>query len=137
MGNSVDLLSHFRSSGLAKFVVFSTQTVQIKQVRKVNMNSWSQSGCGSNNRYQNGNLVSANMDQDLRNPACLILSHTRIVGLEKVIRLPKGANIEPGLPSCSVPRKGNPSSVAFCSPAKSSTFNGLMENPQVGQKIKS
>ena len=29
-------------------------------------------------RYQNGTLVSGNMDQNLRNPSCLILSHTRI-----------------------------------------------------------
>ena len=33
-------------------------------------------GCGSKNRYQNGTLVSGNMDQHLRNPSCLILSHT-------------------------------------------------------------
>ena len=31
----------------------------------------------------------------------------------------------------------NPVSVAFCSPFKSSTFSGLMENPLVGQKLKS
>ena len=37
-------------------------------------------GCGSKNRYQNGTLVSGNMDQTLRNPSCLILSniHTYI-----------------------------------------------------------
>ena len=28
-------------------------------------------------------------------------------------------------------------SVAFCSPAKSLTFSGLMENPSVGKKLKS
>ena len=28
-------------------------------------------------------------------------------------------------------------SVAFCSPAKSSTFSGFMENPLVGKKLKS
>ena len=28
-------------------------------------------------------------------------------------------------------------SVAFCSPAKSLTFSGLMENPLVGKKLKS
>ena len=33
-------------------------------------------GCGSKNRYQNGILASGNMDQNLRNPFCLILSHT-------------------------------------------------------------
>ena len=34
-------------------------------------------------------------------------------------------------------QKGVPtqSSVAFCSPAKSLTFNGLMENPLVGKKL--
>ena len=32
-------------------------------------------GCGSKNRYQNGTLVSGNMDQNLPNPFCLILSH--------------------------------------------------------------
>ena len=35
-------------------------------------------GCGSKNRYQNGTLVSGNMDQHLRNPCCLILSHTQM-----------------------------------------------------------
>ena len=33
-------------------------------------------GCGSKNRYQNGTLVSGNMDQNPRNPSCLILSHS-------------------------------------------------------------
>ena len=32
-------------------------------------------GCGSKNRHQNGTLVSGNMDQNLRNHACLILSY--------------------------------------------------------------
>ena len=35
-------------------------------------------GGGSKNRYQNGTLVSGNMDQNLRNPFCLILSHIRM-----------------------------------------------------------
>ena len=35
-------------------------------------------GCGSNDRYQNGTLVSGNMDQNLLNPSCLILSHTHV-----------------------------------------------------------
>ena len=35
-------------------------------------------GCGSKNRYQNGTLVSGNMDQNLRNPSCLILSHIQM-----------------------------------------------------------
>ena len=35
-------------------------------------------GCGSKNRYQNGTLVSGNMDQNLRNSSCLIMSHTHI-----------------------------------------------------------
>ena len=38
----------------------------------------SQNGCGSKNRYQNGSLVSGNMGQNLRNPSCLILSHTQM-----------------------------------------------------------
>ena len=29
-------------------------------------------------RYQHGTLVSGNMDQNLRNPSCLILSHTHL-----------------------------------------------------------
>ena len=33
-------------------------------------------GSGSKNRYQNGTLLSGNMDQNLRNPPCSILSHT-------------------------------------------------------------
>ena len=33
-------------------------------------------GCGSKNRYQNGTLVSGNMDQHLRNPSSFIVSHT-------------------------------------------------------------
>ena len=33
---------------------------------------------GSKNQYQNGTLVSGNMDQNLRNPSCLILSHTHL-----------------------------------------------------------
>ena len=40
-------------------------------------------GCGSKNRYQNGTLVSGNMDQNLRKPSCLILSHTQVLGPEK------------------------------------------------------
>ena len=39
-------------------------------------------GCGSKNRYQNETLVSGNMDQNLRNPSCLILSHTQIARLQ-------------------------------------------------------
>ena len=35
-------------------------------------------GCGSNNRCQHGSLVSGNMDQRLRNPSCLNLSHTHL-----------------------------------------------------------
>ena len=35
-------------------------------------------GSGSKNRYQNGTLVRGNMDQHLRNPSCLILSHSQI-----------------------------------------------------------
>ena len=35
-------------------------------------------GCGSKNRYQNGTLVSGNMDQNPHNPSCLILSHSQI-----------------------------------------------------------
>ena len=34
--------------------------------------------CGSKNRYQNETLVSGSMDQNLRNPRSLILSHTRL-----------------------------------------------------------
>ena len=34
-------------------------------------------GCGSKKRYQNGTLVSGNMDQNPRNPSCLILSHSQ------------------------------------------------------------
>ena len=35
-------------------------------------------GCGSTNRYQNGTLVSGNMDQNLRNPSWSILSHAHM-----------------------------------------------------------
>ena len=35
-------------------------------------------GCGSKNRYPNGTLVGGHMDQNLRNPSCLILSHIHI-----------------------------------------------------------
>ena len=35
-------------------------------------------GCGSKNRYQNGTLVTGNMDQNPRNPSSLILSHTHL-----------------------------------------------------------
>ena len=35
-------------------------------------------GCGSKNRYQNGTLVSGNMDQNLPTPSRLILSHTQL-----------------------------------------------------------
>ena len=38
-----------------------------------------QNGCVSKKRYQNGTLVSGNMDQSLHNPSCFILSHTQIV----------------------------------------------------------
>ena len=40
-------------------------------------------GRGSKNRYQHGALVSGNMDQNLRNPSCFILSHTHI-GLKEL-----------------------------------------------------
>ena len=39
---------------------------------------FSRYGCGSKNRYQNGTLASGNMDHNLRNPSCLILSHTHM-----------------------------------------------------------
>ena len=32
----------------------------------------------SKTEFQNGTLVSGNMDQNLRNPSCLILSHTHM-----------------------------------------------------------
>ena len=35
-------------------------------------------GCGSKNRYQNGTLVSGNMNQNLRDPSFFILSHTHM-----------------------------------------------------------
>ena len=35
-------------------------------------------GCGSKSRYQNGTLVSGNMDQNLCNLSCSILSHTQL-----------------------------------------------------------
>ena len=35
-------------------------------------------GCGSKNRYQNGTLVSGVMEQNLRNPPWLILSHAQV-----------------------------------------------------------
>ena len=35
-------------------------------------------GCGSKNRYQHGSLVSGNMDQNLRNPSCLIFCRTHV-----------------------------------------------------------
>ena len=35
-------------------------------------------GRGSKNRCQIGTLASGNMDQNLRNPPCLILSHTQL-----------------------------------------------------------
>ena len=35
-------------------------------------------GCGSKNRYQDGTLVSGNMDQNLHNPSSLILSHAHM-----------------------------------------------------------
>ena len=39
-------------------------------------------GCGSKNRYQNGTLVSGNMDQNLHNPSCLILTHSHIQSIQ-------------------------------------------------------
>ena len=36
-------------------------------------------GCGSKNRYQNGTLLSGNMDQNPRNPSSLILSHSHVL----------------------------------------------------------
>ena len=36
------------------------------------------------NRYQNGTLVSGNMDQNPRNTSCLILSHTHIAQTQAV-----------------------------------------------------
>ena len=50
-------------------------------------------GCGSKNWYQNGTLVSGNMDQNLRNPSCLILSHTHIyiyMHIRRIINLALG-----------------------------------------------
>ena len=37
-----------------------------------------QNGYGSKNRYQNGTVVSGNIDQNLRNPSSLILSHCQM-----------------------------------------------------------
>ena len=40
-------------------------------------------GCGSKTGAKNGTLVSGNIDQNLRNPSCLILSHTHLtVGID-------------------------------------------------------
>ncbi|CAJ1385361.1 unnamed protein product [Effrenium voratum] len=36
-----------------------------------------QTAVAQKKRYQNGTLVSGNMDQNLRHPSCLILSHTQ------------------------------------------------------------
>ena len=44
-------------------------------------------GCGSKNRYQNGTLVSGNMDQNLRNPSCFISSHTHVMQLMHLLSL--------------------------------------------------
>ena len=45
-------------------------------------------GCGSKNRYQNGTLVSGNMDQTLSNPPCLILSHGHLAGSDVRLMVP-------------------------------------------------
>ena len=51
---------------------------QALTLRRVSRGFLWTNGCGSKNRYQNGTLVSGNMDQNLRTPSCLILSHTQI-----------------------------------------------------------
>ena len=53
-------------------------------------------GCGSKNRYQNGTLVSGNMDQNLRNPSCSILSHTHIAPSSGSLRPPSRSLRETG-----------------------------------------
>ena len=42
-------------------------------------------GCGSKERCQNGTLVRGNMDQNPRNPSCLILSHSHLTQVIKVV----------------------------------------------------
>ena len=46
-------------------------------------------GSGSKNRYQNGTLVSGNMDQNLRTPPCLILSHSHMLRVLSKFGLPE------------------------------------------------
>ena len=45
---------------------------------------------------QNGRLVSGNMDQHLRNPPCLILSHSHLRSLAKWRRLQRATGCSPG-----------------------------------------
>ena len=61
-------------------------------------------GCGSKNRYQNGTLVSGNMDQNPRNPSCLFLSHSQMTssGWFKQECGLSGSRLRPGDSACHV-----------------------------------
>ena len=60
-------------TGLASYFQIALDSCAVR-IGDVNKHMFS-FGCGSKNRYHNGTLVSGNMDQNLRNSSCLILSH--------------------------------------------------------------
>ena len=68
-------------------------------------------------------------------PFCLArLMEESMASLVPCVQKKKGAPMS----FChGVTTESNKNSVAFCSPAKSLTFSGLMENPLVGKKLKS
>ena len=89
-------------------------------------------GCGSKNRYQNGTLLSGNMDQNPRNPSCLILSHTLIGNHKETIR-----NLSNRQVGCRTSKPGGPCKgaeeargrLATCSPKTSRNTPGGLLGP--------
>ena len=63
---------------LVSQATFIARAVPVCPGVPVNSIAQKPNGYGSKNRYQNGTLISGNMDQHLRNPSSLILSHCQI-----------------------------------------------------------
>ena len=82
-------------------------------------------GWGSKTLSQTGTLVSGNMDQNLRNPSCLILSHTHV---ERIL---KDTAIDGAWPNCMC-AKGGCRFVASFQEEDSLSIALRIETPQNG-----
>ena len=72
--------AYFRASSPIRGGKTAQAMIQVLYVGIPEFSFWNYSTfvCGSKNRYQNGTLVSENMDPNLQNPSCLILSHSHL-----------------------------------------------------------